>query len=137
MKKTIQVFLQKELNKILLALEQQQSKSTSPLTVNYSNCDESAHRGFQLLPAGLSASGFTAKPLGFDVCNGQTVYNHMLHKKQENEKALAKHPNGFELEILEKARAPIRTVRTRIVHRDGTATPLASCRRVRSMAFTI
>ena len=36
-----------------------------PIDSKKSKRHESAHRGIQLLPAGLSASGFTAKPLSF------------------------------------------------------------------------
>ena len=68
-----------------------------------------AGSGIQLLPASLPASGYTAKPLSFDICNGQTVYNYTLYDKQENEKAVKKHFNDFEPAIREKARARIWT----------------------------
>ena len=70
---------------------------------------ESACRGIQLLPGSLPASGYTAKPLSFNISNGLTVYNYTLYEKKENEKAVAKHFNGFERTICEKARAPIWT----------------------------
>ena len=88
-----------------------------PIDSKYSKCHQTAHQGVQLLPAGLSASDFTAKPLSFDMCNGQTVYTYTLYKKQENEKAVAKHWSGFEPAIREKARAPIRIVHIRIKRR--------------------
>ena len=61
----------------------------------------------QLLPTSLPASGYTATSLSFDTQNGLTVYNYTLYEKQENEKAVAKHFNGFEPAIREKARARI------------------------------
>ena len=67
----------------------------------------SAASGIKLLPASLPASGYTAKPLSFGVFNRRTVYNYTLYEKQENEKVVAKHVNGFEPAIREKARALI------------------------------
>ena len=106
MKSTVKVFLQKDFKKFWWHYM---------TTVNHltdsrcSNCHQTSYRGIQLLPAGLSAPCFTAKPLSFDVSNGQTVYNYTLYKKQEKEKAVAKHRNGFEPTIRGKARAQIRT----------------------------
>ena len=47
---------------------------------------ESACRGIQLLPGSSPASGYIAKPLSFDISNGQTVYNYTLYEKQENKR---------------------------------------------------
>ena len=96
-----------------------------------------AHWGIQLLPEGSSSLDFAAKPPRFEIWNGPTVYNNTLYKKQENKKAVPKHCNGFEPSMREKARAPIRTGEIRIAHRGGAVTPLASCQRVRSIAFII
>ena len=46
-----------------------------PIDSLSSNCHQIAASGIQLLPAGLPASGYTAKPLSFDVFNERTVYN--------------------------------------------------------------
>jgi len=72
-----------------------------------SNCHQIAASGIQLLPSSLPASGYTAKPLSFDVFNGRMIYKYTLYKKQENKKAVAKHVNSFEPAIREKARARI------------------------------
>ena len=52
-----------------------------------SNCHQIAVFGIKLLPASWPASGYTAKPLSFGICNGLTVYNYTLYEKRENEKA--------------------------------------------------
>ena len=88
-----------------MALNQQQT--TTQLTVNHVTDIKTPHRGIQLLPTGLVASDFTAKPISFGFSNGLTVYNYTLYEKKENKKIVARHFNGFEPVTREKSRALI------------------------------
>ena len=87
------------------------SVGTEPITNNHltdsttPNWNQIAQSGIQLLPISLPASDYTAKPLSLDISNRLAVYNYTLYEKRENQKAVAKHFNGFEQMICEKARA--------------------------------
>ena len=60
MKNALKVFFQKDLKKSVgIAITSVNHHTDS----KYSNYQQTARRGIQLLPDGLSASGFTAKPL--------------------------------------------------------------------------
>ena len=74
-----------------------------------SNWNRIPNRWIQPLTGSSLASGYTARPLSSGISNGLTVYNYTLYEKEENQKAVEKHFNGFERAICEKARAGIWT----------------------------
>ena len=88
--------MQKDLKnkKNLLALNHQQT--ITKLTRERLADVYMAHRGIQLLPSNLLASGWSAKPLVLHCTNGLTVCKHPLYKKKKCEKVVPKHFNGFE-----------------------------------------
>ena len=82
---------------------------TDSSTPNWHRIDLSWDPTTALLPSILPASDCTAKPPSSICPNGLTISNHTLYERNEYEKAVPKHFNGFEPSTREKARASIWT----------------------------